>query len=83
METRQNDPKVAVLGQNHPVNGKNFRNSSTEDTINVFLAEFHADLSRYREMRVHCTATKNPLFRPQFLTPLAQASEISVRPTCV
>jgi len=26
--------------------------------IDVFLPEFHAEVSRYKEMRVHCTVTE-------------------------
>ena len=32
--------------------------ASIEDTDWGFLPEFHADLSRYKEMQVHCTRYK-------------------------
>jgi len=55
----------------------------------TFLTEFHADMSRYKEMRVHCSlpVTKTPTFRPPFCAPLDQDAkiltrEIKVRPTC-
>jgi len=34
----------------------------------TFLTDFHADMSRYKEMRVHCSlpVTKHPLFARHF-----------------
>jgi len=47
--------------------------------IDVF-AEFHAYLSRYKEMRVHCTRyKKTPAFSPPFCTPLVQGAKILTR----
>jgi len=51
------------------------------------LPEFHADVCRYKEMRVYCTRYKKlPPFSPLFCAPLAQGAKISmheiwVRPT--
>ena len=42
----------------------------------TFLSKFHADLSHYKEMRVHCTRYKKlPPFSPLFCTPLAQGAK--------
>jgi len=44
------------------------------------LPEFHAGLSRYKEMRVNCIrVTKHPLFSPPFCAPLAHAAKILTR----
>jgi len=58
----------------------NFQNSSIKvqyrTTIDVF-PEFLADLSRYKEMRIHCTRYKKlPPFSPPFCAPLAQGAKI-------
>ena len=45
----------------------------------TFLLEFHADLSRYKETRVHCTRYKTPTFSPPFCAPLAQGAKILTR----
>ena len=50
---------------NHPLKGK-FSELLNEDSIEDsdwrFVPEFHADLSRYKEMQVHCTCYKNATF---------------------
>jgi len=50
----------------------------------TFLPEFHADLSRYKEKRVHCSlpATKHPPFGRHFalMRPRAPTLEIWVHP---
>jgi len=47
----------------------------------TFLPEFHADLSRYKEMRVHCTRYKKTptLFTAIFCAPLAEGAKILTR----
>jgi len=50
---RAKTAKMAVLGQNNPLNGnfsEFFHSDSIDDTDGRFLLEFHADISRYNEM---------------------------------
>jgi len=43
----------------------------------MFLSEFHTSVSRYKEMRVHCSCYKqHPRFSPPFWAPLAQGAKI-------
>jgi len=44
--------------------------------LKEFHAEFHANLTRYKEKRVYCTRYENTHFSPSFWTPLAQGTII-------
>jgi len=58
--TRQNNPKLAVLGQNHVLR-ENFQNSSVRvewRTMMCVLPEFHANLSHYKENNFISPVTK-------------------------
>jgi len=64
---------------------ENFQNSSIQvqhstpiDVFDVF-SEFHADLSDYKEKRLHCTHYKTPTFWPPFCAPLVQGAKILTR----
>ena len=53
--------KNGGLGQNHPLR-VNFQNASIKVLYRTAIdvsPVFHADLSRYKEMRIHCTCCKN------------------------
>jgi len=78
---------MAILGENHPLR-ENFQILLTFNRGHrlTFFPEFHADLSRYKEKRVHCTRYKNMHLLPPFCTPFAQGvkvvtREIRFRPT--
>ena len=74
--------KNGGLGQNHPLR-VNFHilllRFNTGQRL-TFCPEFHADLSRYKEIRTHCTRYKKlPPLSPPFCTPLAQGAKILAR----
>ena len=88
MENRQSNPKTAVWGEITPLRA-NCQNSSytklqQRTVIGAFLPEIPADLSRYKEMRVHCTPYKKlPPFSPPFCAPFAQDTTSLTREICV
>jgi len=45
----------------------------------MFLPEFHTDLSRYKEMRLHCIPYKKNILFAVILRPLAQGAQASTR----
>jgi len=51
----------------------------SKDNKNYNWPEFHADVSRYKEIRVHCTVIKTPIFLSPFYASLTQGAKVLTR----